>query len=295
MTALAADAGQTGASVAIICGGGGFPIAVADAATRRGRRVVLFPIRGWADPAMVTRFPHYWLSLGQLGGALRRAHREGCREIVFIGNVIRPSIWGLRFDWTSLRLLPRVIKLFRGGDNHLLSSLGEIVEGFGLRIVGAHEVAPEILVPAGTLGRHQPSPRDIGDIACGFSLLAAMGAYDVGQAAVVADQRVLAIEAAEGTDQMLARVAKMRAERRISLPAKAGVLVKAPKPGQDRRYDLPSIGTRTVEAAIEAGVAGIAVEAAGAITIDLQNLIQAADHAGLFLVGFSPARAGPAA
>jgi DUF1009 family protein len=112
-----------------------------------------------------------------------------------------------------------------------------------------------------------------------------MGPFDLGQAVVIADQRVLAIEAAEGTDLMLARVAALRAERRISLPAKSGVLVKGPKPQQDRRYDLPSIGTRTVETAVQAGLSGIAVEAGGTITIDLQSLIQAADQADIFLVG----------
>ena len=272
--------------VAIVCGGGGFPLAVANAVERGGRRVVLFPLRGWADPSLIERFPHHWLSLGQLAGCLRRARREGCRDIVFIGNLVRPSIRQLRFDLTTLRLLPRIVRLFRGGDNHLLSGVAQIVEEFGLRLVGAHEVAPEILVPEGTLGRYEPSARDREDIVRGLSLIAAIGPFDLGQAAIVAHNRVLAIEAAEGTDQMLMRVTAMRAERRVSLPAKIGVLVKAPKPQQDRRFDLPSIGTRTVELAAEAGLAGIAVEAAGAITIDLQQLVQAADSHGLFVVGF---------
>jgi DUF1009 family protein len=273
------------APLALICGGGRFPLAVAEAAVRRGRRVILFPIRGWADPIVAARYPHQWVTFGQLGGFVRRARAERCRDIVFIGTVLRPSIRQLRFDFATLRLLPRIIRLFRGGDNHLLSGLGRIMDDLGFRLVGAHEVAPEIIIPEGTLGRHQPLPRDLGDVAFGLSLLAAMGPFDVGQAAVVANNHVLAVEATEGTDQMLMRVAAMRKEGRINLPNKVGVLVKAPKQGQDRRFDLPSIGERTVEAALAAGLTGIAVEAAGAITVDLQELIRACDDAGLFLVG----------
>jgi DUF1009 family protein len=278
--------------VAIVCGAGVFPFAVADAASRRGRRVVLFALRGWADPQLVARFPHHWFALGQTATVIRHAREEGCRDFVFIGSLVRPSIRQLRMDFTTLRLLPRIFRLFRGGDNHLLSGLGQILEEQGLRVVGAHEIAPEILVPAGVLGRHRPSARDMADVALGGSLLDRMGPFDIGQAVVIADRRVLAIEAAEGTDQMLARVATMRAEGRISLPGPMGVLVKAPKPQQDRRYDLPSVGARTVDAAAKAGVAGIAVEAGGAISADLQDLIRAADAAGLFFIGFDRTRLG---
>jgi DUF1009 family protein len=114
-----------------------------------------------------------------------------------------------------------------------------------------------------------------------------MGPFDVGQAAVVADNHVLAVEAAEGTDDTLARVAALRREGRIAA-GRSGVLVKAPKPGQDRRFDLPSIGERSVAGAVAAGLAGIAVEAKSAITVDLQRLIEACDAAGLFLVGVPP-------
>ena len=282
----------SGNPLAIVCGGGQFPGAVADAVTRRGRRVFLFPIRGWADPEVVARYPHQWVALGQLAAGLRRVHAEGCRDVVFIGNVLRPSLWQLRFDVRTLLLLPRIIQAFKGGDDHLLSNVARIVEEQGLRLVGAHEVAPEILVPAGTLGATAPTARDHADIARGLSLIAAIGPFDIGQAVVVADNYVLAVEAAEGTDAMLARVAALRREGRVRTPARTGVLVKGPKPGQDRRFDLPSIGPRTVEAAAVAGLAGIAVEAAGAITADLEAMTRAADSAELFLVGAPSARRG---
>lgn len=279
------DAAPSESPLAIICGAGKFPFAVADAVVRRGRRVVLFAIAGWADPKDVARYPHHWGRLAQVGRFCRLARQDGCRDVVFIGALTRPSIMQLRIDLTTLRLLSRIIAAYRGGDDHLLSGVARIFEHLGFRLVGAHEVAPEILVPEGRLGRHAPSARDQADIVVGHALLAAMGPFDVGQAVAVAANRVIAVEAAEGTDRMLARIAELRRDGKLHLPAKAGVLVKAPKPSQDRRYDLPSIGSRTVEAAAAAGLAGIAVEAKGAITADLHDLVRNADAAGLFVVG----------
>ena len=269
----------------IICGGGTLPLAVADVVAGRGRRVVLFPLRGWADPGKIARYPHHWIGLAQIVRLQRLARREGCQELVFIGAVQRPSPRQLRPDLGTLRLLPRIVRLLWGGDNHLLTGIGKLFEEGGFRVLGAHEVAPEILVPAGVLGRLHPVPRDVADIARGLSLIAAIGPFDVGQAVVVADNRVVAVEAAEGTDHMLARVAELRRGRRVGLREKGGVLIKAPKPAQDRRLDLPSIGTHTVEGAAAAGLAGIAVEAGGTIAADLQEIVRAADAAGLFLFG----------
>src|SRR5262249_30941809 len=215
----------------------------------------------------------------------RVARQEGCRDIVFIGAVTRPAITQLRFDLTALMFLPRIIKAYAGGDDHLLTRVSRIVENEGFRLLGAHEVAPEILVPAGQLGRHAPSERDRADIAVGQALLAATGAFDIGQAVVVAGNRVIAVEAAEGTDRMLARIAQLRREGVLKLADKSGVLVQAPKPSQDGRFDLPSVGTRTIEAVVAADLAGIAVEARGAVTADLNEMVRQADAAGLFVVG----------
>jgi UDP-2,3-diacylglucosamine hydrolase len=284
------DTGSRGGddgALAIICGGGPFPLAVADAARRRGRHVVLAALRGWADPAAVGRYPHFWVGIGQFGRFKRLAAKENCRDVVFIGTILRPKLSQLCPDLTTLRYLPHIAYLLRGGDDHLLSGVGRIFERHGFRLLGAHEVAPEILVPNGVLGRVRPREHDLADIMRGKALIGAMGPFDVGQAVVVANNYVLAVEAAEGTDRMLVRVADLRRARRVPPAHNSGVLVKGPKPGQDRRFDLPSIGIATVRAAAEAGLAGIAVEAKGAITADLQELIAAADAAGLFLVGIA--------
>jgi DUF1009 family protein len=252
---------------------------------KRGRRVVLFAIRGWADPQRVAAYSHHWASFGQFGWFCRVAQREGCRDVVLIGSVVRPAIWKIRPDFKTLRLLPRIVGLLRGGDDRLLKGVAAIFEEHGFRLVGAHDIAPEILMPEGPLGRERPKARDHADIATALALLDATSPFDVGQAVVVADARVLAIEAAEGTDRMLARIAELRQSGRIAAATGRGVLVKAAKRGQDRRVDLPSIGPRTVEGAARAGLAGIAVVAGSTIIAEPALTGAAADRERLFVIG----------
>jgi UDP-2,3-diacylglucosamine hydrolase len=274
-----------GAPLGIICGAGTIPFAVADAVMRRGRPVVLFPLRGWADAAAVKAYPHHWIALGQFGRFCQLAHGERCRDIVLVGGLVRPPMLRLRLDWGTVKQLPLIVRSFHGGDDHLLSGLARMFESVGFRLLGAHEVAPEITAPLGALGRLKPAAAVEDDIGRGFALLTAMSAFDVGQAAVIAGRRVLAIEAAEGTDAMLDRVIAMRAEGRIALAPGIGVLVKAPKRRQDRRFDLPSIGPDTATRAARAGLAGIAVVAGATIVAEPHRLVEIADRAGLFVVG----------
>lgn len=276
-------AGQEG-PLALICGAGSLPLAVADLVAARGRQVLLFPLQGIARPEDYATRPHTWIRIAQTGPFERAVRASGCKEVVLIGALVRPSIWQLRLNWTTLRLLPRIAAAYRGGDDHLLSGVAKLIEERGLSLRGAHEVAPEILVPKGTLGRVQPTEHDRADIALGLEYLRVTGPFDVGQAVVVAGRHVLAVEAAEGTDEMIARVAELRANGRIRA-ATRGVLIKAPKRGQDRRFDLPSIGPRTVEGIARAGLAGIAVAAGGTIIADAEQLVQSADNVKIFIVG----------
>src|SRR6204780_2889373 len=180
--------------LAIICGGGSFPGAVADAGARRGRRPVMFGIRGWADAAVIERYAHYWIPIGQAGRFFRLAKAENCREVLFIGTVLRPPITQLRLDWQTIKAMPGLVRAYRGGDDKLISGVAKIAESGGLRVVGVKDVAPEIFVPEGALGRYQPSARDMADIARALKVIAALGPFDVGQAAIVADNNVLAVE-----------------------------------------------------------------------------------------------------
>ena len=280
---IALAAGQS--PLALVCGGGSLPLAVADHVEARGRKVLLFPLQGIARPEDYANRPHTWAKIAKWGAFARVARAAGCNEMVLIGSIVRPSFWQVRFDLTTLMLLPRIAAAFRGGDDHILSSGAKLIEEQGFRVLGAHEVAPEILVTEGSMAAAQPTERDRADIALGLDYLRATGPFDVGQAVVVAGKHVLAVEAAEGTDQMLARVAEMRANGRVRAPAGSGVLVKAPKPGQDLRFDMPSIGPFTVENVARAGLAGIAVVAGSTIVAEPEQLVAAADRAKLFVMG----------
>ena len=278
------DAGQQG-PLALICGGGSLPLAVADYVSARGRQVLLFPVQGIARPEDYARRPHTWVHVAQFGTIARVARAAGSRELAMIGSMVRPSLWQVRLDLTTLKLLPRIAAAFRGGDDHILSSAARLIEEQGFHVVGAHEVAPEILVPEGTLAATHPSERDKADIALALDYLHATGGFDVGQAVVVTGKHVQAVEAAEGTDQMLERVAELRASGRIRTPIGSGVLVKAPKHGQDLRFDMPSIGPLTVDGAARAGLAGIAVVSGSTVIADPEQLVAAADRAKIFVVG----------
>jgi DUF1009 family protein len=259
---------------------------VADSILSRGGRVVLFPIRGWADPAAAAEYPHHWIAIGQAGRFTRLMKKEGCRDLVLIGNLIRPALREVRLDFMTLRLLPRIVSAFRGGDDHLLSGVGRLFEDRGnFRLVSAKDIAPEVRVREGVLGRNLPSERDLKDIQHGVAVLQATGPFDIGQAVVVSDKHILALEAAEGTDRMLQRIANLREVGRIKTPRGRGVLVKGPKPGQDQRFDLPTIGPQTIEEVSRAGLAGLAVVAGAALIAEPTRVIQSANAADLFVTG----------
>jgi UDP-2,3-diacylglucosamine hydrolase len=272
--------------VGLIAGGGVMPFAVADSLVGRGINPVLFALRGSCDPAKVERFRHHWISVGQLGRALKLFRAENCRDLVFIGTLVRPALSEIRLDWATLRAIPRVIAAFRGGDDHLLSGVGRILERSGFRMVGIKDVAPDLLMPEGCLTRAVPDENAAADIARGRAVLHALSPFDIGQAAIVIDGHVVAVEDIEGTDGLLARVARLRAEGRIRAKTARGVLVKAPKSGQDLRFDLPTMGPRTVEGAAAAQLAGIAIVAGNTIVVEPQIMVETADAAGLFVIGF---------
>jgi DUF1009 family protein len=285
--AMAAAASDIVSPVGIIAGAGTMPFAVADRLAARGLGTVIFALRGACDPAAVARFRHHWISVGQVGKATRLFRSEGCRDLIFIGGLARPSLSEIRLDWGTLRVMGILAAAFRGGDDHLLSGVGRIFEQDGFRMIGVKEAAPDLLMPHGCITRTMPDGAAAADIARGQDVLAALGPFDIGQAAVVVDGHVVAVEDIEGTDGLLSRVARLREEGRIRGKAGRGVLVKAPKSGQDLRYDLPAVGVRTVEGAALAGLGGIAVAAGNAVVADVQAMIEAADRAGLFVTGLS--------
>jgi DUF1009 family protein len=275
------------APVGIVAGGGALPFAVADSLAARGCGAVIFALKGACDPERVARFRHHWISVGQIGKATKLFRSEGCRDLIFLGSLARPALSEIRLDWGTLRVMGHVVAAFRGGDDHLLSGIGRILEQDGFRMVGVKEAAPDLLMPEGAITRASPNGDAAADIARGREVLGALGPFDIGQAAVVIDGHVVAVEDIEGTDGLLARVARLRADGRIRAKAGRGVLVKVPKSGQDLRFDLPTVGPNTVEGAAGAGLAGIAIAAGNTLVAEPQAMIEAADTAGLFITGLS--------
>jgi UDP-2,3-diacylglucosamine hydrolase len=282
---MTSAAPEISSPVGVIAGGGAMPFAVAESLAARGIAPVLFPLRGACDPVRVEKFRHRWISVGQLGRAMRLFREEGCRDLIFIGTLMRPSLSEIRFDLKTLRLLGHVVRAFRGGDDHLLSGVGRMLEQDGFRMVGIRDVAPDLLMPEGCITRAWPGGNATTDIERGLAVLAALGPFDIGQAVVVIDGHVVAVEDIEGTDGLLQRVARLRSEGRIRAASGRGVLVKAPKSGQDLRFDLPTIGPRTVEGVAAAGLSGIAVLAGTTIAAEPQAMIELADSNYVFVIG----------
>ncbi len=269
-------------ALGILAGGGKLPGQIAAAAHATGRAVFLVGLEGFADPAVLAPWPHEVIRIGAAGKIFAALRAHGCRELVLIGPVRRPSLLDLRPDAEGTRLLARIGRAAFAGDDGLLAAVVTVLAQEGFRVLGAHEILNEALGPAGLLSQAGPDALAMADIHRGIDVVRALGAVDVGQGCVVQQGIVLAVEAAEGTDAMLARCAS------LARPGPGGVLVKLVKPGQDRRADLPTIGPRTLLGAAEAGLRGVAFEARGTILAERDAAVAAADAAGLFLLGLGP-------
>jgi hypothetical protein len=271
----------------IIAGGGELPLRLAAACAQAGRPFFVLALEGFANNR-VRAFPHDWAGIGAIARGMTLLKTAQCEEVVFAGIVKRPDFSQVKLDWRGALLLPKVIRAAGEGDNALLSVLLGEFEHEGFKIRGADEVFAGLLARHRVMTRAVPSARDERDIARGIEAVMALGRLDIGQGAVVCEGLVLAVEAAEGTDVMLERCAQLPAEIRGTSGARRGVLVKLPKPAQERRVDLPTIGPATVERAAAAGLAGIAVEAGATLIIDEAKMIARADELGLFVAGVNP-------
>lgn len=266
----------------IVAGGGPLPGQVAQAASAAGRGVFIAGIEGFAEPDVLAPFPHRIFRLGAIGAMIRAFRDEGCRELVMIGPVKRPSFLSLRPDAEGAKMLARVGKAAFLGDDGLLAAVVRVLTEEGFTMLGAHDVFTDALAPEGLLTSTAPDALAMADIERGRAALAAIGAADIGQACVVQQGIVLAVEAVEGTDAMLARIPA------VTRPGPGGVLVKLAKPGQERRADLPTLGSATIGNAITAGLRGIAFEAGGSLLTNKSSMIELADAGGIFLLGIHP-------
>ncbi len=273
--------------VGIVAGGGALPLKLAESCRSSGIPFFIVGIDGWAGPE-IEAYDHDRMSLGQVGRALKLLKEANCDSVVIAGYVKRPDFTKLRLDMTGAKLLPRIIAAARRGDDALLGVLVQAIEAKGFRVVGSEAIFAGLLVEDGCFGNVTPGDQAKSDIVRAGEVIAALSPLDVGQGAVVCEGLVLAVEAAEGTDEMLRRCAALPEEIRGTRSNRRGVLVKVPKAEQERRVDLPTIGLKTVELAAEAGLEGIAVAAGGALFLDRDEAVALADREGLFVLGFKP-------
>jgi len=270
----------------LIAGGGDLPITIAEYCRDAGRPYFVLRLKGFADPALQA-FPGAEAGLAELGKAFGLLRGAGCEAVCFAGNVKRPDFAALKPDLRGLRSLPDALMAAIKGDDALLRFvLGEF-EREGFAVEGPEVVFAGLRIGAGVLGAIGPGAEHGPDIDLALRVVETLGALDIGQAAVVAGGLVLAVEAQEGTDAMLARCIDLPAPLKGMAGARLGVLIKWPKPGQDRRVDLPVVGVKTIEAAAAVGLAGIVVQADQALVLDKDAVRAAADRLGLFVVGLA--------
>jgi UDP-2,3-diacylglucosamine hydrolase len=266
-------------ALGIIAGSGPLPAHVARAAQSAGREVFIVGLEGHAEAARIAPFPHVFMRMGSAVRMLALLREKGCRDLVLVGPVKRPSFRDLRPDAEGVRLLARIGRAAFAGDDGLLKAVIRVLGEEGFRVLGAHEVLGGLIGRAGLLTKAAPDDQAQADIGRGVAVCRALGVADVGQGCVVQAGIVLAVEAVEGTDAMLSRCGA------LAWPGPGGVLVKLVKPGQDRRADLPTIGAQTVQGAIAAGLRGLAFEGGGTIIMDRDAMVAMADAAGFFILG----------
>jgi DUF1009 family protein len=273
----------SGEPLAIIAAGGNVPFEVATAAAAQGRPILIIGLDGVADERLRS-FPFEALKWGQMGRLEQLLAANGTRDIVLIGAVDRrPDFTSIGLDFGTLKYLPRLIKAMAAGDDSVLGSFVKALEEKGYRVVGAHEVAPALIAGAGLVAGPSPSQSDREDAALALVAARAIGALDIGQGAVAVGGRVVALEAAEGTDAMLERVVALRDIGRVKWKGRAGALAKRSKPQQDIRVDMPAVGPHTVERVARAGLAGIAIEPGRVLIAERAETLRLATETGTFI------------
>ncbi|MBU74501.1 MAG: UDP-2,3-diacylglucosamine pyrophosphatase [Rhodospirillaceae bacterium] len=268
--------GVSAPRLAVIAGQGDLPLRLARTIRSQGREVTIFTIAGQAD-ADFSEFNVIDIVLGTIGETREQIKAAACAEVVMVGKVRRPSLAQLRPDAHAVKLLARSVGK---GDDALLRVIASFFEEDGISIVPVDRLMPEHVMPEGIFaGKIDETAK--ADIDCGQAVLDRLGDSDIGQAIVVQNQRILAIEAAEGTDEMLTRCREL-----IDMTAPPAILLKCAKLAQDRRLDLPVIGADTLQRAAAAGVRVIACEAGGVLLSESSDILwQEADRLGLSVIG----------
>jgi DUF1009 family protein len=262
----------------ILAGNGAMPKEVVDYCKATGRDFFVVGLEPHVLPETVQDTPHVLAKIGEIGKILKNFQKNEVKEIVFAGGVRRPTLKELIPDWEGAKLMTK-FAIRRMTDDDIFRVLINEIETKGFKVVGAQEVIPQMMLLEGACGKTKPSKEDLEDIQTGIKVAKALGALDVGQACVVQESMILAVEAKEGTDTMMDRIPAVKRS------GKAPILVKVVKPGQETRVDLPTIGPRTIETLKRNGIKGMAVEIGGTLLLEREKTVKMADDAKIFIVG----------
>ena len=267
-------------TLGMIAGGGMMPMEIIKYCNQNEQDIFVVGLESFAKEDELKDAPHIFAKIGEVGKMIKAFNQNNVYDIVLAGGIKRPALKELIPDWEGAKLLAKLAKNIKKlGDDKLFRMVMDEIERYGFHVVGIEEVVPGMLFSEGVYGKVKPSQEDMDDVRRGITVAKAIGAVDVGQAVVVQEGIVLAMEAVEGTDQMLSRAASLKKQ------GKAPVMVKVLKPGQDMRVDLPAIGLQTIELLKTNGIKGIAVEAGGILLIERDAVIETADREGIFIIG----------
>jgi len=275
---------MSGERIGVIAGSGAFPLEIAASIQRSGNSVFIVGLRGFAERG-VRSFSHIYADMLDPHRILDALRQRGISKLVLAGGVARPGPMALFSIYTFFRNRDELRRIVSGGDDLILRGVIRLFNDEGFEVLGVDQVAPDLLAPLGRLGQVKFIDENKADIELALQCLTTMGRFDFGQGVVVGGGRILAIEGPEGTDAMLRRVRDLQKNRRVSLERPSAILVKASKPDQDRRVDLPAIGPKTIQSAAKAGLIGIAVAAHDVILVEKERLIKDADRKGIFIAG----------
>ena len=260
--------------IGIIAGGGQFPLMVADSVRKQGHRVVAVAHHEETDPELANRVDQIvWINLGQLGRLMKALKKHGVQKALLAGTITKRLMFKVKPDLKGLTLMSK-IAIFH--DDGILRSLAGELEKEGIHIVSATSFIPELLSPPGCLTRRKPTKKEKEDIQFGWQVAKELGRLDIGQCVVVRRRTVLALEAIEGTDETILRGGRLARER--------AVVIKVSKPSQDLRFDIPSVGSKTVETMSKVKASVLALEAGKTLMFDRSEMIQLANSSGISIV-----------
>ena len=268
-----ANAGTSTAGWGLIAGNGRFPFLVLEGARSQGIEMAVIALKEEAAPELERSAKRlHWVSLGELSKAIDLMHQEGVTQAVMAGQVKHNKIFSaIRPDWKLAKLL---FSLPRKNTDALIGAVARVLEGEGIRLVDSTIFLKPLVPEPGVLTRRAPNEHEAEDIAYGIGVARQIAGMDIGQTVVISDRACVAVEAMEGTDEAIARAARITGGKPL-------VVVKVSKPGQDMRFDVPVVGLPTIEQMKSAGATALAVDAGRTLLFDREKLIELADASGI--------------